>query len=167
RRNQIRHRLRRDGEREQRPRGNEPSLPQQPLQRQQQTQPQDQQQQQQPPPPPKHRAYLSIPPSNIFVSIWLESNSEKSTTTQRKSSHWISSVLQLLFAAISSGGFVGTCWCSIKCLRNGCAFKRAWVTPKSVAEYKRRKQIQNDQIVHYQPSTITQSISNSLSSQAL
>ncbi|CAF4207237.1 unnamed protein product, partial [Rotaria magnacalcarata] len=44
---------------------------------------------------------------------------------------------------------------------------RAWVIPKSVAEYKRRKQIQNDQIVQYQLSTITQSISNSLSSQAL
>ncbi|CAF2067251.1 unnamed protein product [Rotaria magnacalcarata] len=99
--------------------------------------------------------------SSILIS------NEKSTTTQSKSSHWISSVLQLLVAAISSGGFVGTCWCSIKCLRNGCEFKRAWVTPKSVAEYKRRKQIQNDQIVHYQPSTITQSISNSLSSQAL
>ncbi|CAF2167862.1 unnamed protein product [Rotaria magnacalcarata] len=98
--------------------------------------------------------------SSILIS------NEKSTTTQSKSSHWISSVLQLLFAAISPGGFVGTCWCSIKCLRNGCEFKRAWVTPKSVAEYKRRKQIQTDQIVHYQPSTITQSISNSLSSQA-
>ncbi|CAF3950815.1 unnamed protein product, partial [Rotaria sp. Silwood1] len=54
---------------------------------------------------------------------------------------WLSSRFNIVVSVVTSGGFVGSCWCGIKCIRNGCVFKRSWCYPKSLAEHRRRRDI--------------------------
>ncbi|CAF1234846.1 unnamed protein product [Rotaria sp. Silwood1] len=54
---------------------------------------------------------------------------------------WLSSGFNIVVSVVSSGEFVGSCWCGIKCIRNGCVFKRSWCYLKSLAEHRRRRDI--------------------------
>ncbi|CAF2931776.1 unnamed protein product [Rotaria sp. Silwood2] len=64
----------------------------------------------------------------------------KSTVLPKDVYQWLSSGFNVLISVVSSTGVVGTCWCGIKLVRNGCICKSTWFYPKSFAEYRRRQQ---------------------------
>ncbi|CAF2033790.1 unnamed protein product [Rotaria magnacalcarata] len=48
--------------------------------------------------------------------------------------------LKILLSVVSSTGVVCTYWCGMKWVHNGCVCKSSWFYPKSMNEYRRRKQ---------------------------
>ncbi|CAF1043531.1 unnamed protein product [Adineta ricciae] len=65
-------------------------------------------------------------------------------TGGHQTSEWVFKVVMLVVSVFCSGAFVCSCWCGIKCIRNGCSCKRAWFTPKSMDEYRRRKEAKEE-----------------------
>ncbi|CAF2063193.1 unnamed protein product [Rotaria magnacalcarata] len=66
----------------------------------------------------------------------------------------ISNALKVILSALVSGSCICTCFCTMKYVRNGCVCKKAWFYPKSMAEYRRRKnQTQDHQVYEMQVTT--------------